>query len=129
RLEPARDRVGLWAGEQRHGQALDELDELHDVSAGARIFERELRVSVLAAPGGGPPPELGDDLGLAARQLVPEHAAKGGMDAIPEPLAIEPGDEQVGALDPVELLARARRADDGIAERPTEPFQLGGARE
>src|SRR5262249_40363688 len=87
-----------------------------EVTRGAGVLDRGLGVSVRLVPLRGAPVEEWDQLRLGLRELTSEDVAKEPVEAEPDALSVERDEEEIRALDLLELAARAVVVQHGVAE-------------
>src|SRR5262245_31927537 len=114
---------------QRLGDRGEDACHPVEVAGGASVLDRGLEISVGLVPSRRAPVEEGDELRLALGELTPEDVAEEPVVAIPDTLAVERDEEEIRALDLLELAARAAVVEHGVAEPAAHLLEDGGPAE
>jgi hypothetical protein len=128
-IDPRGHRLALAAHRDRPPVPHDQVSGLRVITAGRRVRDRLLRGAVLAVPGRGAAVQLGHQFRGRTDELVPQQLREEVVVAVPLASLVERHQEQVGALDTLELLRGVPIARHGVAQRRAEPLQDRGAQQ
>jgi hypothetical protein len=97
------------------------------VARGRGVPDRLIDQPVMLTPGGGPPVEFGDKVGLGLHQSGTEEIAEQMMEAVPAALLVQGNQEQVGPLEVLQHVLAIGAFGDRAAQWTTQPLQDGGS--
>ena len=126
---PPQDGTGAAARPHRAHERQHQPGDPVGVTGGHGVLDRFLRPPVLLEPGGGSGVQRWHLLGEVQPQFGEEVVAQQVVVAVPPPAAVQ-GEHQHGAPDEVlQPAGAARRLQDGVAQRSTQPLEHRGPHE